>query len=219
MFTLSEFKLVRDKCPEEMKTLLEMLRIDFEGWDAITAYPQNLDGEITRRICTLMHSRTLSEGYSVLLESAGIAFRVGNPDEMLAAVVENRAEILKAVTGQADKFTFSTMQEVSMQRFVQTVNALYHEAVEASRGGYGKLLDGYTHLMPKISELYNEAARLPDKAYIQGKSQAQARNINDLPNGKPVMIFAAHERPKFTHAEASELMKILEQLHAVRSRI
>ena len=219
MFTLSELKLVRDKCPEEMKTLLEMLRIDFEGWEKITAYPQNLDGEITRRICTLMHSRTLSEGYSVLLESAGIAFRVGNPDEMLAAVVENRAEILKAVTGQADKFTFSTMQEVSVQSFVKKVKALYEEADAAYKGGYNNLLDGYTHLMPKISELYNEAAKLPDKAYIQGKSQAQARNINDLPNGKPVMIFAAHERPKFTHAEASELMKILEQLHAVRSRI
>ncbi|MBQ7216414.1 MAG: hypothetical protein IJS39_10585 [Synergistaceae bacterium] len=219
MFTLSEFMIVRDKCPEEMKALLEMLGIRFEGWDRITAYSQNLDGEITRKVCSLMHSRTLSEGYSELLDSIGAAFRAGNPDEMLASVVENSAEIVRAVSGQADKFTFSTLQEVSIKGFVEAVNALYREALDASEGGYRKLLDGYTHIMQKISALYNEAARLPEKAYLQGKSRAEARHINDLPKGRPVMIFAEHVQPKFTYAEAENLMRILEQLHAVRSRI
>ena len=97
MFTLSEFNLAREKCPDDMRELFEALNIPFPGWEKITLNPQEWDREITRRVCEAMESPTISEGYARLLNAADIRYRLGNPDEMLASVIAHKTQILSAI--------------------------------------------------------------------------------------------------------------------------
>ena len=97
MFTLSEFNLAREKCPDDMRELFEAVNITFPGWEKITLNPQEWDREITWQVCEAMESPTISEGYARLLNAANIPYRIGNPDEMLAAVIAHKTQILSAI--------------------------------------------------------------------------------------------------------------------------
>ena len=100
MFTLSEFKLAKDKCPDEMRGLFASLRIDFPGWDRIISSPQEWDRKITQAVCAVMNSATISEGYARLLDDAGVPYRLGNPDEMLASVVAHASVVRRDSLGK-----------------------------------------------------------------------------------------------------------------------
>ena len=97
MFTLSEFNLAREKCPDDMRELFEAVNIPFPGWEKITLNPQEWDREITRQVCEVMGSATISEGYARLLNAADIRYRLGviaHKTQILNAVVSPVSEIL-----------------------------------------------------------------------------------------------------------------------------
>ena len=112
MFTLSEFKLAKEKCPDEMRKLFKSVSITFPGWEAITLSPQEWDGKITRRVCDEMGSSTISEGYARLLNAAEIGYRLGNPDEMLASIIAHKAEILDAIVYPISKILLSLVDSL-----------------------------------------------------------------------------------------------------------
>ena len=103
MFSLSDFELIKDKCPDDMSELIKMLsdynRVDLEKllrkltstrmtWDDLLAHPREFDEYITDTVCRLIKSPSELEGYSMLLDAAGITYSfTETPNELLAKIL------------------------------------------------------------------------------------------------------------------------------------
>ena len=67
MFTAATFQLIRNNCQTEFDTLLKKISISKPDWsgDEYRIYEQ-LDNDITRKICAAMKSSSVIEGYTNL---------------------------------------------------------------------------------------------------------------------------------------------------------
>ena len=97
MFTTATFQLIQKHCSTEFKNLLARLEIEV-NWsgDEFRIYDK-LDADLTEKICGLMKSSTIIDGYMNLLDLGGIAYSYNEPDELLGKVVANKDKILDAV--------------------------------------------------------------------------------------------------------------------------
>lgn len=106
MFTLSEIEIIMQKRRTEMIDLLKEL--EFRG-------SQNWQGEIdpflTGKVCCLMKSESIFEGYSFLLKAAGIQQSYSETEnEKLAKIVMHKQEIQSAIIKQ-EKAVYPTQYE------------------------------------------------------------------------------------------------------------
>ncbi len=97
MFSTATLQLMKKHCSTEFENLLGKLGIlpDWSG-DEFRIYDK-LDAELTEKICGLMKSSTIIDGYMNFLDLGGIAYSYNNPDELLSKVVANKDKILDAV--------------------------------------------------------------------------------------------------------------------------
>ena len=99
MFVAAEFQSIRRLCPSELETLLKKLSIAKPDWngDEYRIY-EGLDVELTRKICDLMHSSSIIEGYTNLLKLGGISYDYSETDnELLHKIVANGGKILRGL--------------------------------------------------------------------------------------------------------------------------
>lgn len=98
MFTSATFQLIQKHCSTEFKNLLARLEIEV-NWsgDEFRIYDK-LDADLTEKICGLMKSSTIIDGYMNLLDLGGIVYSYNEPDELLGKVVANKDKILDAVS-------------------------------------------------------------------------------------------------------------------------
>ena len=98
MFTTATFQLMKKHCSTEFENLLSKLGIipDWSG-DEFRIYDK-LDADLTEKICGLMKSQTIIDGYMNLLDLGGIAYSYNEPEELLGKVVANKDKILDAVS-------------------------------------------------------------------------------------------------------------------------
>ena len=97
MFTAATFQLIRKNSPAEFEALLNRLGIetDWSG-DEFRIYDR-LDVELTEKLCVLMKSPTVIDGYMNLLDLGGVAYKYGEYDELLGKVVANKDKILRGL--------------------------------------------------------------------------------------------------------------------------
>lgn len=98
MFTAATFQLIRKNCQTEFEALLKKLsiKVDWVG-DEFRVYDK-LDEELTKKICGLMKSPTIIDGYMSLLELGGIAYNYSETDnELLRKVIANGDKILRGL--------------------------------------------------------------------------------------------------------------------------
>ena len=103
MFSLSDFELIKDKCPDDLEELLRMLDVTRPiDWNILLAKPRTFDEYITSHVCELINkSPSELEGYSMLLGAAGIQYSfTETPNELLAKIVENRQAVKSAITAR-----------------------------------------------------------------------------------------------------------------------
>lgn len=104
MFTATTFQIIRKRCLPEFESLLDRLAIsvDWSG-DEFRTYDK-LDVELTEKICGLMKSPTIIDGYMNLLDLGGVAYNYSELDnELLGKVVDNKEKILDAVRAIINK--------------------------------------------------------------------------------------------------------------------
>ena len=95
MFTAATFQLIRNNCQKELDTLLKKIsiKVDWAG-DKFRVYDR-LDAELTKKICGLMKSPTIIDGYMSLLDLGGVAYDYSETDnKLLGKVVANKEKIL-----------------------------------------------------------------------------------------------------------------------------
>lgn len=98
MFTAAQFRKIRRNCPNEMEKLLGMLGIPSPDWQQEEEYAvyERLDNVIVEKVCKLLKSRSVIEGYISLLKMAGISYSFSETEtELLAKIVSHREDILR----------------------------------------------------------------------------------------------------------------------------
>ena len=99
MFEAADMKLIRanPNCLQKFEELLIKLSIDDK------AFPDDeaLDDRLTEKICDLMKSDTVIDGYTNLLKTGGIPYDYSESyNQLLGMVVSNRDKILNAIRNQ-----------------------------------------------------------------------------------------------------------------------
>ena len=101
MFTATDFRLIRDKCPDDLETLLKKIGVntpDFENGDEFKI-ASDLDDKITQKLCRLMKSDSVIGGYMDLLNYGNISYNYSETDNaLLGKVIANKSSILKGAT-------------------------------------------------------------------------------------------------------------------------
>ena len=109
MFTAAEYRLIREKCPGDFQKLLAKLGIAEPNWnsgDEFRIY-EKVDDEIIFRLCQLMKSESIIDGYTKLLKFGGVHFDYSETDnEMLERIVQNKDAVIRGAT---------QVQEISAQ--------------------------------------------------------------------------------------------------------
>lgn len=99
MFVAAEFQSMRRLCLPELEKLLRILSIQVPDWrsDEYRIY-EKLDTELERKICTLMKSSSIIEGYMNLLDLGGIGYDFSEIDsELLRKIIANENKILRGL--------------------------------------------------------------------------------------------------------------------------
>ena len=98
MFTTATLQLMKKHCSTEFENLLGKLGIipDWSG-DEFRVYDR-LDSELTEKICGLMKSSTIIDGYMSLLDLSGVAYDYSETDnKLLRKIVTNGDKILRGL--------------------------------------------------------------------------------------------------------------------------
>ena len=98
MFTVDEFQLIKKRCLPELEKLLQKISIptpDFDGADEFKIYDR-LGGEITNKMCCLLKSNSVVEGYTKLLKLGKIGYDFSETDdELLEKIINNKEKIFQ----------------------------------------------------------------------------------------------------------------------------
>ncbi len=102
MFTAAEFRLIRERCPKKLDGLLEKLNIPKPDWEAGNEFRnyEALDEKIVNRLCRLMKSDSIINGYVKLLELGGIAVDYSETDNQLLNQIISHMNEINAGLGQ-----------------------------------------------------------------------------------------------------------------------
>ena len=122
MFTAAEFRLIRENCLSDLQKLLSMLNIKEPNWqsgDEFVIY-EKLDDEIVERVCRLMKSESVIEGYTNLMTFGGLHFNYSETDnELLATILQNQNAVKRGATQSVT--VQQTTTEMQPQKVTKTV--------------------------------------------------------------------------------------------------
>ena len=133
MFVAVEFQNMRSRCLPELEKLLENLSIPIPDWsgDEYRIY-EELDEELMKKICALMKSSSVIEGYTKLLKLGGVAYDYSETDnELLNKIVSNGDKILDAVRKANDKYNTWQAEWGNVSSAPERVETLNVTAVNA----------------------------------------------------------------------------------------
>lgn len=99
MYTTPEFRLMRKECPKELDALIENLSIKKPDFDEDAGFKvfEQLDKDITKKMCAEMQSLTLITGYLKLLKMGKVPIKHTDlEDDLIVTIIEHEADIMKA---------------------------------------------------------------------------------------------------------------------------
>lgn len=100
MFSEAEMQLIRANCLHEFEELLKRLSIPTPAWNAKDEFKiyDDVDADLTDRICKLMKSETPYDGYTNLLKLGSVPYDYSEAyNQLLGMVVANKDRILRGL--------------------------------------------------------------------------------------------------------------------------
>lgn len=107
MFTAAEFRLIREKCPEKLESLLDNLSIEKPNWNGDNEFESYaaLDDKIVDSLCTKLKSESIIDGYTKLMTLGGLPFDYSETDnELLAAILTEQEKIQSNLTDKISTY-------------------------------------------------------------------------------------------------------------------
>lgn len=237
MFTLSEIEIIMQKRRGEMIALLRDLGLGGAGQN----WKEEFDSFLTKKICCLMKSDSVYEGYSFLLRAADIPQSYSETEnEKLAKIAANRPEIERRIVRQnygasgnqyESRFNVSTVEIVPLDSLD---SAMYNSELYATKLNYLAKRFGMSYdqkdFIQSFNDLKREVRNLPDFLYtpLQQKSCSEDEFISLMKasRGNTFLVSVSREkvaaRPepsaqyrKFTEEEARYMLDVLERLNDI----
>lgn len=98
MFTADEFQLIRSHCLPDLEKFLKQISVPIPNWnsgDEFRIYDK-VGGEITNKMCRLLKSNSVVEGYTKLLKLGNISYDFSETDnELLEKIISNKEKIFQ----------------------------------------------------------------------------------------------------------------------------
>ena len=98
MFNANKMQLIRSSCLPDFESFLKKISVSVPNWnngDEFQIY-RELDGEITKKICRLMESSSIIDGYTKLLDLGGVSYNFSETDnELLEKIINNKEKIFQ----------------------------------------------------------------------------------------------------------------------------
>ena len=221
MFTAESFQRIRSRCLPEFESLLNRLdiKVNWRGDDEFRIYDR-LDTELTEKLCGLMKSRTIVEGYMSLLDLGGVTYDVGKYDELLGNVVANKDKILRGLENMPKLVEVESLsQQQPLQPMTQTNYWKMFGVIFILLGAIGLFLFGYD--LGILSPYMQKASGIGGAALIIGgiislwkgknstlETKTAAQPVNQAPARKEV-------KPPFTRNELQKALDVLAQVDKI----
>jgi len=153
MFTAAEFRLVKSKCLSEMETLLKDMQIDVPDWNGINEYAlyNELDNKITDKICALMKSSSVIDGYGHLLKLGEIDYDMTETDDdLIDKIINNSSKIIYNCQSYAPPAPIEHVQYEPVER----INIRFHNVKEIDSTKLNKVLNNADYEHSKLKNVY-----------------------------------------------------------------
>ena len=127
MFTSADFSLIRRKCLPNLENLLNLMEIPIPNWssnDEFKLYAK-LDDDITKKLCQLMKSLSIVDGYSYLLKLGNIEYDFTDTNKDLLNKIVNNAS--KIIYGCRSSVNVQPIQHTQYEK-VEQVNVEFSQA-------------------------------------------------------------------------------------------
>ena len=234
MFTLSEIEIIMQKHKEKMITLLRYL--GFKGVNQ--NWQEEIDSFLTDKICSLMKSDSVFEGYSFLLRAADIPQSYSETEnEKLAKIIAHRQEIEPRIIMRAGtvslqferRFTVRNTGGNPLDSLFKKISRLEKTSAYLGRSErvekYERFIaefDDIRNEIESLRRLYIVSASAPSDSWKEEEfmSFIEERYSGDfLVSVSQKEVAPSAQYRKFTEQEAHNMLDILERLNDIVSGI
>ena len=217
MFTAAEYRLIREDCLPEMQKLLAMLNISEPNWnggDEFRIY-EKVDDEIINRVCRLMKSESIIDGYTKFMKFGNLHFDYSETDnELLATILKNKNSVMHGAT-QAVQSTQEKVVETKPQKITKTVEKKIFLP--------GFIVVGVMFIIVAVVLMIQDLTigavvtgvfGLISSAFgINGKTVKENVEVNGAPVQKQTN--SVTQKAEFTNAEIQKVFEVLSQIHKI----
>lgn len=217
MFTAAEYRLIRGECLSDLRKLLAMLNISEPNWnggDEFRIY-ETVDDEIINRVCRLMKSESIIDGYTKFMKFGNLHFDYSETDnELLATILKNKNAVMRGAT-QAVQSTQEKVVETKPQKITKTVEKKIFLP--------GFIVVGVVFIIAAVVLMVQDLAicaviagvlGLISSAFgINGKTVKENVEVNGAPVQKQTN--SVIQKAEFTNAEIQKVFEVLSQIHKI----
>ena len=245
MFVAAEFQSMRRLCLPELEKLLRLLSISVPDWssDEYRIY-EKIDTELERKICALMKSSSIIEGYTKFLKLGGVDYDFSELDsELLDKIISNGDKILATVREGNDKYNAWQNEWGNVSRAPERNEVLSVDAFDLPLDEIIFNLKTAKAFLKRGSQIGNAHAYISDcLSKLEPKSEIPVEDICELlrkiamplHDGKERTIClkikkriqltekkipSAPQEPPFTDSEAEDALKILLKVNDITKKI
>lgn len=224
MFTAAEYRLIRENCLADLQKLLAMLNMSEPNWnvgDEFRIY-EKVDEGIIERVCRLMKSESVIEGYTKLMTLGGLPFDYSETDnELLATILKNKDYVMRGATQAVS--TKQTVTENRPQKITKTVEEKKPKPAFIA-GGIGLILIGIGiaiyNAVAEDADIGMAVILIPIVAGVagliigfNGETVTKTVTVDGPPAQKKVT--AETKKAAFTESEIRQVFEILSQINKI----
>ena len=217
MFTAAEYRLIRENCLSDLQKLLAMLNISEPNWnggDEFRIY-EKVDDEIINRVCRLMKSESIIDGYTKLMKFGNLHFDYSETDnELLATILKNKNSVMHGAT-QAVQSTQEKVVETKPQKITKTVEKKIFLP--------GFIVVGVMFIIVAVVLMMQDLTigaviagvlgLISSALGINGKTIKE--NVESESASVQKSVTSATQKAEFTSAEIQKVFEVLSQIHKI----
>ena len=220
MFTDAEYRRIRERSLADLKKLLSTLELAEPNWDAGDEFRtyEALDDQIVARLCRLMKSDTIINGYVKLLGLGGINVDYSETDnELLDKIIRNRNAIERGATQsagvQSAKVESQPIRHVRKIERTETIAGLVIVGAVLIIGAIALMVLSEPGDSPIVSAILGIAGIVAAGLGFKGRTITEETTVEEKPaprSSKPVSTPAP-----FTSTEIRRALDVLSQANKI----
>ena len=161
MFNAAEYQTIRDKCLPDFESFLNCLSIDIPDWNSEDEYKiyNKLDPDITNKLCLLMRSSSVYDGFISLLKLGDIAYDYSEKDaDLLNKIVINKEKIISNFSESITKYDSWQKKYAGIKPGKEKVEILNIKCSDAKRFNTKAIVSKFENIKSRLKNTLNETS-------------------------------------------------------------